>query len=195
MFMVSSLKIVKAGRFLLLSLLTFSLAGCATLGLGSLRDRMLHSVKYSKKEQSLAESENRAIVAKYGTIHDEQALSRLNLIKDKLQSVLPRQDINFQIPILDPFIIWQPTGINPLIVLAELRALGAPVLRLICLLDKGCFVFGYRGCGLCVFLRRGRGSWRVVCGSLLSWRLVCSPGYGGGVCSGSGGSRALSRGR
>lgn len=79
----------------------FLLNGCATFGLSPLKDRMLQSVKYSQQEKATADAENSVIVSKYGTVYDTQAVARLDSIKDRLQAVLPRKDIDFQIHILN----------------------------------------------------------------------------------------------
>ncbi|MDD5465955.1 MAG: M48 family metalloprotease [Candidatus Omnitrophica bacterium] len=77
------------------------LNGCATLGLSPLKDRMLQSVKYSKDELAAADGENKAIVSKYGVVDDPRSMARLDSIKKRLEAVLPRKDIDFNIHILN----------------------------------------------------------------------------------------------
>ncbi len=91
----------KEQLIVVLVLLVSLLSGCATLGLSPLKDRMLQSVKYSKRELAAADAENGQIVSKYGTVYDTQAVARLDSIKNRLQAVLPRKDIDFQIHILN----------------------------------------------------------------------------------------------
>ncbi len=79
----------------------FLLNGCATLGLSPLKDRMLQSVKYSERELATADAENSAVISQYGAIYDTQDIARLDSIKNKIQAVLPRKDIDFQIHILN----------------------------------------------------------------------------------------------
>jgi Zn-dependent protease with chaperone function len=88
-------------QLIFISVVVFLLSGCATLGLSPLKDRMLQSVKYSDKELAAADAENEAIVSKYKTVDDAQDMARLNSIKNRIQAVLPRKDIDFQMHILN----------------------------------------------------------------------------------------------